>query len=206
MKIIEEKYSWLSAPQKRAKTTYLVLHHAASASASAQTVHSWHRARGWKGIGYHYYVRKDGAIYRGRPENTVGAHCEDYNSCSIGICFEGNFETEQMSKNQLSAGLELVSDILSRYKGIKVKRHSELGKTACPGRHFPFDELSAGKISIEGEKMDEKKTGASPWAESACKKAIEKKVFLGDGNGNYSWQEPLTREAFCVILEKLGLL
>ena len=82
---------------KRAQTTLIVLHHAAG-NGSVKQIHDYHKnTKGWSGIGYHFYVRKDGTVWRGRPENTVGAHTVNYNAVSIGICFEGNFENEQMS-------------------------------------------------------------------------------------------------------------
>ena len=83
---------------KRTKTNLIVLHHAAAKSCSVQDVHRWHLDRGWSGIGYHFFVRKDGTVWRGRPEDRVGAHTVNYNSRSIGICFEGNFELEPILK------------------------------------------------------------------------------------------------------------
>ena len=49
-------------------------------------------ARGFKSIGYHYYITKDGVIYPGRPESEVGAHARHYNAHSIGICYEGGLD------------------------------------------------------------------------------------------------------------------
>lgn len=43
------------------------------------------------------------------------------------------------------------------------------------------------------------------WAETSCRKAVAAGVFHGDGAGNYDWQQPLTREQLCVILDNLGL-
>ena len=68
----------------------LFLHHAESKSCTADDIHRWHLANGWAGIGYHFFVRKDGSIYRGRPENDIGSHAKGSNSDSIGICFEGS--------------------------------------------------------------------------------------------------------------------
>ncbi|MBR1506126.1 MAG: N-acetylmuramoyl-L-alanine amidase, partial [Prevotella sp.] len=49
--------------------------------------------RGWKyGIGYHYVIRRDGTIERGRAEEMVGAHCVGHNSHSIGVCYEGGLD------------------------------------------------------------------------------------------------------------------
>ena len=85
MQIIEEKYNWSGGFSNRSKTDYIVLHHAEAVKCTAQDIHSWHRANGWTGIGYHFFVRKDGTIYRGRPINVVGAHVQGMNSCSIGF-------------------------------------------------------------------------------------------------------------------------
>jgi len=48
-----------------------------------------HRARGYKDIGYHYYVSRDGQVHEGRPLWQQGAHCLGHNRHSIGICYEG---------------------------------------------------------------------------------------------------------------------
>jgi N-acetylmuramoyl-L-alanine amidase len=51
-----------------------------------------HVARGFNGIGYHYYIRKDGTIHKGRSINTVGAHVKGHNYDSVGICCEGGLD------------------------------------------------------------------------------------------------------------------
>lgn len=58
-------------------TRRIILHHAAAVTCTPQQVHQWHLANGWTGIGYHFFVRKDGTVYRGRPEDTVGAHARE---------------------------------------------------------------------------------------------------------------------------------
>ncbi len=131
--------------KNRTKTTLLVLHHAAAKICSVETVHQWHKNNGWSGIGYHFLVRKDGTIYEGRPINKVGAHAYGFNSSSIGICFEGNFETEKMTAAQKKAGKELVTYVRQQYPTItKVVGHRDLMATACPGKNFPFDEIAKG--------------------------------------------------------------
>ena len=45
----------------------------------------------------------------------------------------------------------------------------------------------------------------SDWAQMSCMKAVSAGVFNGDGLGGYNWQDPLTREQMCVILDNLGL-
>lgn len=144
MKINEVTYKWNGALTKRRSTTRIILHHAAASKCTAQQIHSWHLANGWSGIGYHFFVRKDGSVYRGRPENAVGAHAGNNNYDSIGICFEGNFMTETMGGAQRKAGQELVQYLKDKYGISTVQKHSDVNATGCPGTHFPFKEISEG--------------------------------------------------------------
>lgn len=144
MKIIETnlKFSSLS---KRNKTTRIILHNADASKCSAQDIHRWHKERGWAGMGYHFLVRKDGTIERGRPENTVGAHASGHNSDSIGICFEGAFMTERMGQTQINAGRELISYLKNKYGISKVQKHKDVNPTNCPGANFPYDAIVNGE-------------------------------------------------------------
>ena len=65
------------------KPNKIILHHAEASSCTVYDIHNWHIKNGWTGIGYHYFIRKDGNIYKGRPENAIGAHCINNNSSSI---------------------------------------------------------------------------------------------------------------------------
>ena len=144
MKINDVSYKWNGALSKRRSTARIILHHAAASKCSAQQIHSWHLANGWVGIGYHFLVRKDGSVYRGRPEDTVGAHAGNNNYDSIGICFEGNFDREQMNEVQRTAGAELVAYLKDKYGITKVQKHSDVNATGCPGAHFPFAAIAEG--------------------------------------------------------------
>ena len=57
-----------------------------------EALEACHKARGFRSIGYHYYITKDGMVYPCRPENEVGAHARHYNTHSIGICYEGGLD------------------------------------------------------------------------------------------------------------------
>ena len=144
MKIIEPTYKWNGTLTKRQSTTRIILHHAAAKTCTAQQIHSWHLANGWVGIGYHFFVRKDGSIYRGRPEDVLGAHAGSNNYDSIGVCFEGNFMSEQMPAVQRQAGAELVAYLKQKYGISKVQKHSDVNATGCPGAYFPFDAIAYG--------------------------------------------------------------
>lgn len=55
----------------------------------AGEIDRWHRKKGWWGIGYHFVIRRDGAVEKGRPCSRFGAHAQGYNQDSIGVCLVG---------------------------------------------------------------------------------------------------------------------
>ena len=94
MTINESNLQFTGTPNTRSQTTTIILHHADAVSCSVEDIHRWHLERGWLGIGYQYFIRKDGSIWRGRPEDWVGAHAGNpANTFSIGICFEAHTRT-----------------------------------------------------------------------------------------------------------------
>ena len=143
MNIIETNFNYKSNHTTRTLNAIdrIILHHSASNVASAEQIHQWHLSRGYAGAGYHFLVRKDGSVYTLRPVNWVGAHCQGYNTCSIGICAEGNFEEETMNEVQKNAIIELVNYLKAIYRINKVTKHNDYGSTACPGRNYPFNEI-----------------------------------------------------------------
>ena len=201
MKINEKAYSWAANLIPRTTSTHLIIHHCAG-EGSPDAIHSYHRSLGWAGIAYHYYVRRDGTIYRGRPEEMRGGHTTNWNWCSIGICFEGNFENETMGAAQKLAGAELISDIAARHPGIVVARHSEFGATSCPGQFFPFSELS-NPLAPESEGTPEDNNNPDIWAKSATDWAVDEGIFKGDENGAFHWRDSVSRQELAVILQRL---
>ena len=63
---------------------------------SAADIDRWHRARGFRCIGYHYVVRLDGTYERGRQDHEEGAHCpqQSMNRRSISICYIGGLSPD----------------------------------------------------------------------------------------------------------------
>jgi len=145
MKIIETNLTWKGQLLGGNVPTCIVVHNADAKICSVQEVHQWHLGNGWTGIGYHYFIRKDGSIYRGRPEWAQGAHALGYNTKSIGICLEGKFMVEVPTQEQLNSLKDLITDIRSRYKDIHVYGHKELNNTDCPGIYFPLSDIKAFK-------------------------------------------------------------
>lgn len=147
MNIIEKTYKWNSGLSKRKSTKYIVLHHMAGFG-SADAIHRTHINNGRSGIGYHFFVRRDGSIYRGRPIDTIGAHASGANSNSVGVCFEGDYsKNNDMPETQKKAGKEIVAYLKGLYPTAQIKKHKELSATDCPGKYFPFDEISGVKAS-----------------------------------------------------------
>lgn len=144
MNIIEKTYKWASKLSKRKSTKRIILHHAEAVKCTADDIHKWHLNNGWAGIGYHFFVRKDGSIYRGRPEDTLGSHAKGANSDSIGICAEGSYMSETMPEAQKQAIKELVAHLKSKYGITKIQRHKDITSTDCPGTNFPFNEIVNG--------------------------------------------------------------
>ena len=151
MEIINQTFSWTGKLTPRTKTMYIVLHHRAG-NGDVMSIHKDHQInRGWLGIGYHFYIRKDGCIYCGRPVEMVGAHSPDANNISVGVCFEGNFEKETMNTAQIKAGQQLISYLRSLYPGVSIKKHNDFEQTACPGKNFPFDKIKEGEKNMTVE-------------------------------------------------------
>ena len=69
---------------------------------------------------YHYYVRRSGEIIAILPENARGAHAKHYNSCSLGIVYEGGVNERGKADNtrteaQKNAMFELLKDLTEEY-------------------------------------------------------------------------------------------
>lgn len=141
MRIIDPKLKFKGQLLKRRLTKYIVLHHADASTATVYDIHQWHLKNGWAGIGYHFYVRKDGSVYQGRPLNTIGAHVYGHNAYSVGICAEGNYMVETMPAAQKQAIVELIKYIKEIYPTAKIVGHKDLMATDCPGKNFPLNEL-----------------------------------------------------------------
>ncbi|MDT8715429.1 N-acetylmuramoyl-L-alanine amidase [Clostridium sp. 19966] len=119
----------------------LVLHHAEATTCTIQDIHQWHLDNGWAGCGYHFLVRKDGSVYRGRPEQAIGAHCPGVNATSLGICAEGNYMQDTMPIAQKNAIVELCKYLEDKYKINKIQGHKELYSTDCPGTNYPLEDI-----------------------------------------------------------------
>jgi hypothetical protein len=139
---IKETNLDFSSLSERSYTDQIVIHHTGcnDIDASAEQIHSWHLNNGWAGIGYHYVIRKDGTIERGRPEWAIGSHAYGENSHTIGIHLSGDFEQAEPTSQQIEKCAMLIADIADRY-GLPIDRetvvgHGELMATDCPGTNL----------------------------------------------------------------------
>lgn len=90
-----------------------------------------HRNRGFKGTGYHYYIRRDGKIVLTRPVELPGAHVKGWNAHSIGICYEGGLDrdghpADTRTPAQRAALRGLVYQLLKQYRNARVCGHRDL--------------------------------------------------------------------------------
>lgn len=98
----------------------------------------WHKERGWRGIGYHYVIYRNGSVHAGRPVEQIGAHCTGHNANSIGICYiggvaaDGKTPKDTRTPAQRIALRELVEELRAKYPGATVHGHREFAPKACP--------------------------------------------------------------------------
>ena len=102
-----------------------------------ETITRWHKQRGFKTIGYHFFIDRSGTIHAGRPLEQQGAHCKGQNAHSIGICYEGGLNKEGKPYDtrtimQRIAMKELVAQLQERFTEATVHGHREFANKACP--------------------------------------------------------------------------
>ena len=149
---------------------YIVVHHSDSAHGSAAEIDSWHKARGWEGLGYHFVIgngttSRDGQVevgFRWRKQEH-GAHTKTndnrFNDFGIGICLVGDLQTGRPTAAQMASLTSLVTYLAAKYhippanimghREAVASMHEGRG-TDCPGRNFDMD---AFRQTIRGNRM-----------------------------------------------------
>lgn len=98
------------------------------------------KGKGWRDVGYHWFIRSDGLLQRGREVDgdpfmeaeEIGAHCQGFNSRAIGICLNGRKEFAPIQFETLKSLLQVVC--FTRWPSATLHGHCEYsldGKT-CP--------------------------------------------------------------------------
>lgn len=55
-----------------------------------RVIRNWHvNERGFRDVGYHFFIKSNGDLQEGRPLEYAGAHVAGHNIDSIGICLHG---------------------------------------------------------------------------------------------------------------------
>ena len=105
---------------------------------SVNEIRSWHKARGWSDIGYHYIVHIDGTISEGRPIERQGAHVKSHNKDSIGIAYVGGIDKDNFqpldtrTPEQISSLYEIIMNLMKDYPNATLHGHNEFSSKACP--------------------------------------------------------------------------
>jgi len=102
-------------------------------------IRTWHLKKNWDDIGYHFVIRRDGSIEKGRDIATQGAHAYPYNKHSIGICLVGGVDNAKLAEDNFSVEQYemlkwLVRGLTSEYAGARVCGHRDLPDVhkGCP--------------------------------------------------------------------------
>lgn len=113
-------------------------------TAKMREIERWHLERGWRAIGYHYVIDRNGALGTGRPETEIGAGVLGHNQGVIHICLLGGGGSsaddaflENFTQAQDSVVRRLIADISRRTPIRRVSGHNEWARKACPGFHVP---------------------------------------------------------------------
>ena len=141
--IISHVYRWAHGLSRRiGLPPYIVVHISVSGpNTTVSDIDSWHKQRGYSGIGYHAVIYPNGKIVRGRPWWAMGAHCLGHNEC-LGVCFISM--AGKITSEQIAAGRWLIHRWRRKchIPSTRVKRHRDMSgnSTSCPGV-LPMDKV-----------------------------------------------------------------
>lgn len=101
-------------------------------------VRRWHvEDRGWRDVGYHFLIQRDGIIDEGRPIEQTGAHTRGHNWDSIGIAIVGGMSKDMTepkdtrTEEQKEALVDLLCQLKDTYGGT-IYGHRDFSNKACP--------------------------------------------------------------------------
>lgn len=157
--IVETDLSFVKALSRRESTDMIVIHHTGSVrdvDFGAEKIHEMHVNQGWAGIGYHFVIRKDGTVERGRPEWAIGSHAYDENGHTIGIHLSGDFNAAEPTEKQIEHCAILVANLCEDYSIPTDRDHivghgeldPEVTPKGCPGLNLAAKlDLISGKAN-----------------------------------------------------------
>ena len=138
---------------------YIILHCSATRCTCDYTVEQLlrdHRARGFRTIGYHFYIRRDGTLTQHRRLLEVGAHCRPFNRCSIGVCYEGGLDAHGLpadtrTPRQTEQLANLFRRLLTLFPHARLVGHRDLPGTRP--KHCPCLDTRGVFGYLEGESV-----------------------------------------------------
>jgi len=107
----------------------------------SEEINKYHFDLGLDGIGYHYVIRRDGSLQRGRPVNIKGQHAptNNHDTRSIGLVFVGginvpsgtpnpeNFlSVQSLTRSQLNTFDHFCRSFYAVFPGAQIVGHSEI--------------------------------------------------------------------------------
>lgn len=96
---------------------------------SIDVIRSWHLAREWQDIGYHFYISKDGMLHIGRDINISPAAQRGHNKNTIAICLGG---LEHFTFPQMMTLCALCNTIKVLFPSNTFHGHCEVSNKTCP--------------------------------------------------------------------------
>ena len=127
--------------EPRKSTDYIVIHCAATKASmdiGLTEIRKWHvQDNGWRDVGYHNIIRRNGEVELGRRIRDTGAHAAGYNHKSVSVCMVGGMAEDNSAENnftaqQWTALLDLVKQLKSNYPDADVIGHNEISEKECP--------------------------------------------------------------------------
>jgi N-acetyl-anhydromuramyl-L-alanine amidase AmpD len=157
------------------RITHIVLHYSATYAdqdLDIRDIDRMHRARGWESVGYHYVIKRDGMIERGRKESEIGAHVGGQNTGKIGICLIGgldratgpNVGVDNRTDAQKQSAASLIRELVERYPGAQVVGHRDLAATLCPAYDAAAWWASVNKPDTSPAPVQDTKLAPPFWA------------------------------------------
>jgi len=126
---------------KLSNVKYIIVHCAdTDQNIGVKAITRWHKDRGWNTVGYHYIVRRNGVIEKGRSEKVVGAHCYGFNRYSIGVC---GVWKKKPTVESIASMRRLIEELHERYPKAEIRPHSYFPSAIKQGKTCPNYNLAS---------------------------------------------------------------
>lgn len=113
---------------------------------TSEDIHKTHIALGMDGIGYHYIIRRDGTLQRGRPADVIGDHTSSFNDLTLSIALVGGYScptntnnperfksVESITRSQFNTFDQFCNVFYSYLPGGQLIGHNDLEDVDDPG-------------------------------------------------------------------------